>query len=97
MAIRARLDGEIVTYYPALFTDNEAPLVAGREIWGWPKKLAKVSISDQSEVMMGIVERPSNNRLITATMRNVTPVAPEDFPLTTKVALKVIPLSLIHM
>jgi acetoacetate decarboxylase len=91
MAIRARLDGEVVTYYPALFTDNEAPLAVGREIWGWPKKLAKISISDQSEVMMGIVERPTGNRLLTATMRNVTPVAPKDFILTTNVSLKVIP------
>jgi len=91
MAIRARLDGELVSYYPALFTDNEAPLIGGREIWGWPKKLAKISISDQSEVMMGIVERPTNNRLLTATMRNVTPVAPEDFPTTNNVSLKVIP------
>ena len=91
MAIRARLDGELVTYYPALFTDNEAPLAAGREIWGWPKKLAKISISDESEVMMGIVERPVGNRLLTATMRNVSPVEPQDFVLTTNVSLKVIP------
>ena len=91
LSIRARLDGRVVSYYPALFTDNEAPLIGGREIWGFAKKLARVEIKHESEVMMGIVERPVGNRLLTATMRNVTPVAVEDFALTPSVSLKMIP------
>ena len=91
MSIRARLDGEVVSYYPALFTDQEAPLIGGREIWGFAKKLANIEIKHQSEVMMGTVERPSGNRLMTGTMRNVTPVAPEDFQITPSVSLRMIP------
>ena len=91
MSIRARLDGEVVSYYPALFTDQEAPLIGGREIWGFAKKLANIEIKHQSEVMMGTVERPSGNRLMTGTMRNVTPVAPEDFQITPRVSLRMIP------
>ncbi|MGR8918853.1 MAG: acetoacetate decarboxylase family protein [Gammaproteobacteria bacterium] len=91
LSIRARMDGEVVSYYPALFTDNEAPLIGGREIWGFAKKLAQIQIRHESEVMMGTVERPTGNRLLTATMRKVTAVAPEDFVLTPSISLKMFP------
>lgn len=91
LSIRARLNGEVVSYYPALFTDNEAPLIGGREIWGFAKKLAKIEVRHESEVMMGLVERPTGKRLLTATMRNVTPVMREDFQLTPSISLKMIP------
>lgn len=91
LSIRARWQGQVVSYYPALFTDNEAPLIGGREIWGFAKKLARIDVRHESEVMMGTVERPTGNRLMTAVMRNVTPVRTEDFKLTPSVSLKVIP------
>jgi len=91
ISIRARFEGKVWSYYPALFTDNEAPLIGGREIWGFAKKLAHIGVSHESEVMMGTVERPRGNRLLTATMRNVTPVATEDFALTPSISLKMIP------
>ena len=40
---------------------------------------------------MGLVERPTGNRLLTATMRNVTPVATEDFALTPSISMKMFP------
>jgi len=91
LAIRARWQGDVVSYYPALFTDNEAPLIGGREIWGFAKKLARIELRHESEVMIGTVERPTGNRLLTALMRNVEPVRAEDFQLTPSVSLKVIP------
>ena len=91
MSISAKLDGEVVSYYPALFTDQEAPLIGGREIWGFAKKLAKIEVKYESEIMMGTVERPSGNRLMTGTMRNVTPVAPEEFSITPSVSMRMIP------
>lgn len=91
ITIRARLDGQVCSYFPALFTDNEAPLIGGREIWGFPKKLAKIEVRHESEVMMGLVERPTGNRLLTAVMRKVHPVRTEDFKFAPCVSLKVIP------
>jgi acetoacetate decarboxylase len=91
LSIRARLAGKVYSYYPALFTDNEAPLIGGREIWGFAKKLARIEVRHESEVMMGLVERPTGNRLLTATMRNVTPVATEDFALTPSISMKMFP------
>ncbi len=87
--IHAEFKGEIVSYTPALFTDSEAPLIGGREIWGFAKKLAHIEIKHESEVMMGTVERPLGNRLLTASMRKVTPVADMKMPLA--VSLKMIP------
>ena len=49
-----------------------------------------IELRHESEVMMGLVERPTGNRLLTATMRNVTPVAVEDFALTPSVSLKML-------
>ncbi|MGE0484570.1 MAG: acetoacetate decarboxylase family protein [Gammaproteobacteria bacterium] len=91
ISIRARFEGKVWSYYPALFTDNEAPLIGGREIWGFAKKLAHIEVRHESEVMMGLVERPTGNRLMTAVMRNVTPVATEDFGITPSISLKMIP------
>ena len=91
ISLRARMDGRTVAYYPALFTDNEAPLIGGREIWGFAKKLARIELREESEVMMGLVERPTGNRLMTGVMRNETPVAVEDFEILPSVSLKMIP------
>lgn len=33
-------DGGMYWFLPLIFTDNEAPMAAGRELWGYPKKLA---------------------------------------------------------
>lgn len=91
ISIRARFEGKVWSYYPALFTDNEAPLIGGREIWGFAKKLAKVEVRHESEVMMGLVERPTGNRLLTAVMRNERPVAVEDFGITPSISLRMFP------
>ena len=42
LCVRVMLDGVRYWYMPFIYTDNEAPLAAGREIWGYPKKLARL-------------------------------------------------------
>ena len=42
---RATSSGQVYLYQPFIFTDNEIPLVAGREIWGYAKKLAVIERS----------------------------------------------------
>jgi acetoacetate decarboxylase len=37
-------------YVHAMYLDDNAPITGGREIWGFPKKLAKVKTSHQSAV-----------------------------------------------
>ena len=69
--IRASFGGETYLYQPFIFTDNEIPLVAGRELWGYAKKLAVMgrtsggSGTPYGEQMLFTVERPVGQRLMT--------------------------------
>lgn len=68
-------DGTLYWYLPLIFTDNEAPLAAGREIWGYPKKLATMTwdwgrSSDRvpsNELLHFDVERPRGTTLFSVT------------------------------
>jgi acetoacetate decarboxylase len=91
LAIPCLLDGEAVSYTHYLFTNQEAPLIAGREIWGYAKKLAHIEIINQSEQTMGIVERPKGNRILTAIMRTVDNVPGDGFAAAPSISLKMIP------
>jgi acetoacetate decarboxylase len=91
LGINCTFEGQPMVYVPYLFVDQEAPLIGGREIWGYPKKLGKIDLTQQSEQYMGIVERPTGNRIATATMRTVDNVPADDFNLLPIVSLKVIP------
>ncbi len=50
------------------------PLVAGREIWGYPKKMAHITLQHEAELLRGTLERPEGVRLVTATMRIERPL-----------------------
>lgn len=91
LSINCTFEGQPMTYTPYLFVDQEAPLIGGREIWGFPKKLGHVDISQQSEQYMGIVERPTGNRIATGIMRTVDNVPADQFTMLPVVTLKVIP------
>lgn len=45
--------GKKGSYVHSMFLDDEAPIVGGREIWGFPKKLAKPSLCVVNETLMG--------------------------------------------
>ena len=87
--IRANLDGQTYLYQPFIFTDNEIPLVAGREIWGFAKKLATMTRSSGGggeafgEQMLFTVERPRGQRIMTMSIaceRLADPAELEDLP-----------------
>jgi acetoacetate decarboxylase len=87
--IRASFEGQTYLYQPFIFTDNEIPLVAGREIWGYAKKLA---IMDRSwggvgstfgEQLVFTAERPRGQRILTVAMacdRLCDPATLENLP-----------------
>src|SRR5262249_35635347 len=72
--IRAQFEGQTFLYQPFIFTDNEIPLVAGREIWGFAKKLAVMERTSgggglpYGEQMLFTVERPRGQRIMTMSM-----------------------------
>lgn len=91
LGVACKWEGQPMTYLPNLFVTQEAPLIAGREIWGYPKKLAHVDLAQEHEEFMGIIERPKGNRLATAVMRAIRNVPAEDFDFPPILSLKVIP------
>lgn len=70
--VRARSGGERYLYQPVILVDNEIPLGAGREIWGYAKKMAHFERSGAGapfgEQRLFTVERPRGRRLMTASM-----------------------------
>jgi acetoacetate decarboxylase len=87
--IRTRLDGQNYLYQAFIFTDGEIPLVAGREIWGFGKKLAVMQRGSGGgpdpfgEQMLFTVERPRGQRILTITVaceRLCDPAELDDLP-----------------
>ena len=50
------------------------PLVAGRGVWGYPKKLAHIEVEQEAEFLRGTLERPAGVRLATVAARLERPL-----------------------
>ena len=91
LAIGCSWQGTPMAYLPYLLVTNEMPLIAGREIWGCGKKLAHVDVNHEHDQQIGIIERPTGNRLATAVMRPLDNVSAAGFGFPPVCCLKVIP------
>ena len=47
LGISCTWEGKPMTFLPNLFVTQEAPLIAGREIWGYGKKLAHIELYNE--------------------------------------------------
>lgn len=65
--IPVRFNGEEGGYSHAMYLDDEAPIAGGREIWGFPKKLAQPRLRVEKDTLIGTLDMGSV-RLATATM-----------------------------
>jgi acetoacetate decarboxylase len=54
--IPVSFDGKEGSYSLYMFLDDEAPIVGGRELWGFPKKRANVSLRTESDTLVGRLE-----------------------------------------
>lgn len=59
--------GQPGNYSLAMYLDDLSPIVAGREIWGFPKKLAKPVLQVVHETLLGTLDY-DRSRIATATM-----------------------------
>ncbi len=75
LRLYARHEGKPLTYIHQIFVDSEPPLLAGREVWGFPKKLATIGFERDRDMIVGSLERPAGVRLATVVMRPEQPVA----------------------
>jgi acetoacetate decarboxylase len=90
LRLYARHDGKPLTYVEQIFVDAEPPMLAGRELWGFPKKLAKIGFARDADMIVGTLERPAGVRLATMIVRPEQPLAhvPPSGPTT---GLRIIP------
>jgi acetoacetate decarboxylase len=65
--IPVRYKGEDGYFIISMFLDCHAPIAGGREIWGFPKKLAKPTLCVEEDVLVGKLDYGSV-RIATATM-----------------------------
>ena len=65
--IPVRFKGKIGSYTHAMYLDDQPPIAGGREIWGFPKKLAQPKLQVVNETLLGTLEYGSC-RIATATM-----------------------------
>jgi len=83
--------GEPRIYIAHILVTAVPPLVGGREVWGFPKKLAHIDLRHEQEFILGTVERPQGTRLATATMRPERSIDPPPSLGASTVSLRVIP------
>ncbi|MCS5711591.1 acetoacetate decarboxylase [Candidatus Berkiella aquae] len=65
--IPVRYRGEEGGFTISMFLDDHSPIAGGREIWGFPKKLAKPSLTVEEDFLLGTLDYGSV-RVATATM-----------------------------
>lgn len=84
--------GAPMFYVAHIAVTTVPPLVGGREIYGYPKKLAHITLEQEAEFLRGTVERPAGVRLVTVAARLERPL-PADVGGTTGgvLSLRVIP------
>ncbi len=75
LRLYARHEGKPLTYVQQIFVDTEPPMLAGREVWGFPKKLASIAFERDRDMIVGKLERPAGVRLATVVMRPEQPVS----------------------
>jgi acetoacetate decarboxylase len=74
LRLYAQHEGQPLTYIQQIMVDTEPPMLAGRELWGFPKKLATISFGRERDMIYGAVERPAGFRLASAIVRPEQPM-----------------------
>lgn len=83
--------GKDYLYLPNLFVTQEDPMLGGREIWGYHKKLAELEFKHERNQITGSAERPVGNKLFDVTVSPKVNLKFEDWKNTTLLSLKKIP------
>lgn len=67
VVIPCKFKGEQVNFVAEMFLDDLAPIVAGREIWGFPKEYAEVELKVVKDTLIGTLAY-AGERVATGTM-----------------------------
>lgn len=91
LGVPCTLEGEGRFYIAHIVVDTDMPQAGGREIWGFPKKIAAISIEEEADIIWGKMERPTGHLICSAGIRPETPVENEPLVGGGSVSLRVIP------
>ena len=67
-------DGAPKFYIPHIVVNSDIPQAAGREVWGYPKKMATITLETEGDIMWGKMERPAGNLICSAGVKPETPI-----------------------
>ena len=65
--VRVEFNGERFMYCVAMYADSEKATAAGRELWGFPKKMAQMSLRQEGGQWTFRAARPADNCMLTLT------------------------------
>ncbi len=68
IVIPAHYQGEAVNFTSQMYLDIESPISGGREIWGFPKKLAQPTLTVREDTLTGTLDY-AGERVALGTMR----------------------------
>lgn len=68
IVIPAKYKGEAVNFTSQMYLDDHAPIAGGREIWGFPKKLANPTLETKKDTLTGTLYY-ADERVAMGTMR----------------------------
>ncbi len=86
-------EGKPCKFAVALYVTNDAAMASGRELGGYPKKLASITIREEGPIGIARIDRPSGITLAEGVFRPGAPIpAPEPFPIThAYLCLRIVP------
>jgi len=91
LALLVEHKGRPLSYIQQIMVTTEPPMLAGREIWGFPKKLAAIDFKSERDMIFGTLERPAGIRLASAVVRSERPASPAHGAARNGVSLRLIP------
>jgi acetoacetate decarboxylase len=83
--------GRPMAYVMQIAVTSEPPMLGGREIWGFPKKLAHIQFGGERDMIFGTIERPAGIRLASAVVRPERPADNQHSSGPPPVTLRLIP------
>ena len=89
--INVEFQGESCVYFTQLAVSEVVPLMAGREVYGFPKKVGHLEFVRQDDILAMYYERPKGTRICTGVFRQLRPAdAPPEGMALKAVNLRVI-------
>ena len=92
--IPCAFEGKSGGYVHSMYLNDDSPIAGGREIWGFPKKLAEPSLHDEKDTLVGTLDYGSI-RVATGTMgfkhKTLDPAPVKAALLAPNYLLKIIP------